>query len=123
MSPYHIIAKMLTARRQAQLSMLPYREENGAVRYAPALGSLHETSSIYDDDGAPLISNAACQQEDEDNDPIQRFTATGRPMPIYRPSVYVNMNMYSAPQLLPQRYTDDSIIPVIIQVPDPLAGR
>ena len=54
---------------------------------------------------------------------LQRFTATGGPMPVYRPSVYVSMNIYGAPQHLPQKYTDESIIPVIVQVPDPLAGQ
>jgi hypothetical protein len=78
---------------------------------------------MLDDDDIPLISNAAYSQEEIERDPTQRFTATGGPMPAYRPSVYVSMNMYSAPQHLPQKYTDESIIPVIIQVPDPLAGQ
>jgi hypothetical protein len=122
LSPRHPIAKMLAARRQAQLSMLPYREESGAVKYVPASCVLDEARSIYDDDGEPLISNAAFQDE-EISDLTQRFTATGGPMPVYRPSMYVNLDMYSAPQLLPQRYTDDSIIPVVILIPDPLAGQ
>jgi len=115
---------MLAARRQAQLSMLPYRDETGAVMYAPAPGVLRETSSILDDDDLPLISNAAyLSREEPESDPTLRFTATGGPMPTYRPSVYVSMNMYSAPQHLPQKYTDESIIPVIVQLPDPLAGQ
>lgn len=115
---------MLAARRQAQASMLPYRDDCGVVRYAPAPGVLHETRNIWDDDGLPLISNAAYLSQDEgESDPTQRFTATGGPMPAYRPSVYVSMNMYSAPQHLPQKYTDDSIVPVVVQVPDPLAGQ
>jgi hypothetical protein len=100
--------------------MQPYREESGAVRYAPAPGISYETMGIYEDDGAPLICNAAYQEE-ESSDVTLRFTATGGPMPPYKPPVFVNM--YSAPQLLPQRYTDDSIIPVVIQMPDPLAGQ
>lgn len=121
---FNIIAKMLEARRQAQLSMLPYRDESGAVRYAPAPGVLHDAGNIPDDDDLPLISNAAYLSQDEtESDPTQRFTATGGPMPAYRPSVYVSMNMYSAPQHLPQKYTDESIILVIVQVPDPLAGQ
>lgn len=121
---HNTIAKMLAARRQAQQSMLPYRDDSGAVRYAPAPDALHETRSILNDDSLPLITNAAyLSQEDGESDPTQRFTATGGPMPAYRPSVYVSMNMYSAPQHLPQKYTDESIIPVVIQVPDPLAGQ
>lgn len=114
---------MLAARRQAQQSMLPYRDDNGVVRYAPAPGVLHESRSILDDDDLPLISNAAYSQDETESDPTQRFTATGGPMPVYRPSVYVSMNVYGAPQHLPQKYTDESIIPVIVQVPDPLAGQ
>jgi hypothetical protein len=115
---------MLAARRQAQLSMLPYRDDSGAVRYAPAPGVLRETRSTLDDDDLPLISNAAyLSQEETESDLTQRFTATGGPMPTYRPSAYVSMNMYSAPQHLPQKYTDESIIPVVVLVPDPLAGQ
>ena len=115
---------MLAARRQAQLTMLPYRDDRGAVRYVPSPGAVHETRNIIDDDGLPLISNAAyLSQDDSESDPTQRFTATGGPMPEYRPSVYVSMNMYSAPQHLPQKYTDESIIPVVVQVPDPFPGQ
>jgi hypothetical protein len=114
---------MLAARRQAQLSMLPYRDDSGAVRYLPAPGVLRYTTTIFYDDDLPLISNAAYSQEETGRDPTQRFTATGGPMPVYRPSAYVSMSIYGAPQHLPQKFTDESIIPVIILLPDPLAGQ
>lgn len=45
-----------------------------------------------------------------------RFTATGRPMPGFKFSGLQNLggDMYSLPQLLPKRYTDESIIPAIV---------
>jgi hypothetical protein len=44
------------------------------------------------------------------------FTATGRPVPQFKGSALASLggHMYTAPQLLPKRYTDDSIIPAII---------
>lgn len=113
---------MLASRRQAQLSMLAYRDERGAVKYITAPGVTHDVTNAYDDDDLPLISNASYSDE-EDNDMTQRFTATGGPMPVNRPSLFVNMNMHCAPQHLPQKYTDDSIIPVVVKIQDPLAGQ
>jgi hypothetical protein len=77
-----------------------------------------------DDDREPLITlSTSMPSEEDETDAIQRFTATGKPMPTYKPSALVNLGMYGAPQYLPQRYTDDSIIPVVVQLPDPLAGQ
>lgn len=119
------------SRRSA---LLPYRE-NGTVKYAapPALsapagtsiGSL-ATSSVrsvpyipgqvlsYDSDAEPLISS---DPEPLDEEAIQRFTATGRPMPQFKHNGLQNLGSgwgLSVPQLLPRRYTDDSIIPAIV---------
>jgi len=51
-----------------------------------------------------------------DEDAMQHFTATGRPAPKFKASALVSLggDMYSVPQLLPKRYTDDSIIPAIV---------
>jgi hypothetical protein len=51
-----------------------------------------------------------------DEEAMQHFTATGRPAPKFEASVLVSLggDMYSVPQLLPKRYTDDSIIPAIV---------
>jgi len=53
-----------------------------------------------------------------DEDAILRFTATGGPMPVFKPSALANISaaLYTAPQHLPQRYTDESIIPVIVRI-------
>jgi hypothetical protein len=94
-------------------TMLPYRE-NGAVKYVPAPFSFptHPLSaSTYDSDNEPLLVPSV--DIDIDEDALQRFTATGRPMPSYQHS-NLGGSMYLAPQLLPQRYTDESIIPVIV---------
>jgi len=43
------------------------------------------------------------------------FTATGRPAPKFKASALMNSgDAYTPPQLLPRRYTDDSIIPAIV---------
>ncbi|KAL8663692.1 MAG: hypothetical protein Q9202_003638 [Teloschistes flavicans] len=52
-----------------------------------------------------------------DTDEMQRFTATGRPMPAYAPSALANMSadpLSQAPQFLPQKFTDDSILTIPI---------
>jgi len=89
-------------------ALLPYRED-GIVKYVPASTATPHVSS-YDSDAEPLISSPS----DLDPEDLQRFTATGRPMPTFKQSPLANLDMYSVPQLLPVRYTDDSIIPAII---------
>ncbi|KAL8649291.1 MAG: hypothetical protein Q9226_005638 [Calogaya cf. arnoldii] len=54
----------------------------------------------------------------QDTDAMQRFTATGRPMPSYNPSALGNMPSdftSQAPQFLPQKFTDESVL--VIPVP------
>ncbi|KAL8668891.1 MAG: hypothetical protein Q9168_006500 [Polycauliona sp. 1 TL-2023] len=64
----------------------------------------------------------------QDTDAMQRFTAIGKPKPQYKPSALGNMTsnfVGQAPQFLPQKFTDDSIIAVPIRLSaleDPLAG-
>ena len=89
-------------------TLLPYRED-GIVKYAPASTAAPHISS-YDSDAEPLISSPS----DLNPEDLQCFTATGRPMPAFKQSPLANLDMYSVPQLLPVRYTDDSIIPAII---------
>ena len=46
---------------------------------------------------------------------MERFTATGRPMPPYKPSAWANMSgsfVANSPQHLPYKFTDDSLVPV-----------
>jgi hypothetical protein len=103
-------------------NLLPYRDTNNqTVAYAPApgatnLGSLN-ASLEYDSDFEPLIpSSLTVASEVLDEDSIMRFTATGRPMPVFQAQKLGDMsgNMLSIPQLLPRRYTDVSIIPAIV---------
>jgi hypothetical protein len=100
-----------------QQVLLPYRDENNiTVRYVAAPGSRPShvalaSSTGYDSDFEPLIAS-----DDLDDDDLMHFTATGRPVPQFRGSALSSLggHMYTAPQLLPKRYTDDSIIPAII---------
>jgi hypothetical protein len=94
--------------------MLPYRDDNNiSVRYtvAPGYHSALAASTGYESDFEPLIAS-----EDLDEDSLMHFTATGRPVPQFKGSALASLggHMYTAPQLLPKRYTDDSIIPAII---------
>lgn len=113
------------ARRNtySQPALYPYRE-NGAVRYAPAPGTSYNIPVSIDDDFEPLITlSTSMLSEEDETDAIMRFTATGRPMPPFKQSPLINLSLYSAPQFLPQRYTDDSIIPVVVQLPNPIPGQ
>ena len=106
-------------RRPSQPALLPYRED-GVVKYARSPGAVHQTPTGFEDDFEPLIGNAVSSGEDEDPN-FQRFTATGQPLPVFKQNVYVSMGVYTAPQFLPQRYTDDSVIPVVVRISDPPA--
>lgn len=96
---------------------MPYRDlNNESVRYAPAPSavSAQGVSTNYDSDFEPLITSTPPNELDEYS--IMHFTATGRPMPGFKKDnlMYMGADMYSLPQLLPRRYTDDSIIPAIV---------
>ncbi|KAI4219662.1 MAG: hypothetical protein LQ349_008291 [Xanthoria aureola] len=76
---------------------------------------------------SPSISNNHDNFEDgtetaplaQDTDAMQRFTATGRPKPSYNPSALGNLPSaftHQAPQFLPQRFTDDSVLLIPIPV-------
>ena len=54
----------------------------------------------------------------QDTDWYERFTATGRPMPTYKLSAWSHACIFgaTAPQFPPFRFTDDSIIPVVVRV-------
>ncbi|KAL8711137.1 MAG: hypothetical protein Q9225_007174 [Loekoesia sp. 1 TL-2023] len=57
----------------------------------------------------------------QDTEAMQRFTATGRPMPTYKSSSLANFTGDSssqAPQFLPQKFTDGSIITIPIPLAD-----
>jgi len=97
-------------------AMLPYRDVNNLeIKYAPAPSTLINQYHYSESDGEPLIGSHP-QPTELDEDSIMRFTATGRPMPGFKASNLQSMggDMFSLPQLLPKRYTDDSIIPVIV---------
>lgn len=91
-----------------QPALLPYRDTNNRD-----IGYVSDPSATktYDSDLDPLISAPELEE-----DALMRFTATGRPMPAFRGSGLQNLggDAYSLPQLLPRRYTDDSIIPAIV---------
>ncbi|KAE9372074.1 hypothetical protein N431DRAFT_439190 [Stipitochalara longipes BDJ] len=107
----------MPAKTVQQQGLLPFRDENNiTIRYAPAPGvrpshTALAASTGYESDFEPLIAG-----EDLDEDALMHFTATGRPVPQYKGSALASLggHMYTAPQLLPKRYTDDSIIPAII---------
>jgi hypothetical protein len=98
-------------------AMLPYRDDNNiSIRYVapPGLRPSHAAlaaATSYDSDFEPLIAS-----QDLDEDAFMHFTATGRPVPQFKSSALSSLggHMYTAPQLLPKRYTDDSIIPAIV---------
>lgn len=98
--------------------MLAFRgPDNHTVQYTTAPASTITSTPTHahdsDSDGQPLI---ACQV-DEESAVLQNFTATGRPMPVFKQSALQSMggaDMFSLPQLLPRQYTDDSIIPAIV---------
>lgn len=122
-------ATTLPPRRPSQTTMLPYRDETGAVRYAPAPSSTRNayrypsSTTAYDSDGEPLLSSSTLRS-DLDEDALLRFTATGRPIPAFKAVARENYatDNFTVPQLLPRQYTDDSIIPAIITnvIPSPV---
>ncbi|KAN0110238.1 hypothetical protein V8E51_006625 [Hyaloscypha variabilis] len=107
----------MPAKTVQQEVMLPFRDDNNlTIRYAPAPGLRPSHAALvastgYESDFEPLIAG-----EDLDEDALIHFTATGRPVPQFKGSALASWgtHMYTAPQLLPKRYTDDSIIPAII---------
>ncbi|KAK0103358.1 hypothetical protein ONS95_005384 [Cadophora gregata] len=108
-----------------QPAMLAYRDENNtSIKYAPATTDPQIQHSNDDSDAEALIPPAAPPSELSEHDK-QHFTATGRPQPAFKASGLANLggHMYTMPQLLPKRYTDDSIIPAIITdvIPTPKA--
>jgi hypothetical protein len=109
----------MSAKTAKQPVLLPYRDENNiSVRYAPAIQTSYcnlAESSPYDSDFEPLITSPI--SSDLDEDALMHFTATGRPVPVFKGSGLLSLggHMYTVPQLLPKRYTDDSIIPAIVK--------
>lgn len=97
--------------------ILPYRDSSGAVRYAPNPATLPPAGpdDISTSD-QPLITPYERLGVDEDS--VQRFTATGKPLQQRKVSALANWGgdgmVPAAPQLLPRMYTDESIIPAII---------
>lgn len=109
----------MMARHHSQPAMLPYRE-NGVLRYAPAQGILPDPTITHNGDYEALLANTIYDDEEGcDADVTERFTAIGRPMPVLSPNVRADLGLYTAPQHLPVRFTDDSIIPVVVELPDP----
>ena len=117
--------------------LLPYRDVNNqTVNYVHAPGSTGPVPPYsyphYDSDFEPLIasgsSDLAGEEPELDEDSIMHFTATGRPMPHFQHSGLAALaarGSYTLPQLLPKRYTDDSIIPAIVVdvIPSPKAAE
>lgn len=110
------------SRKNSAPALLPYRDTNNiSVKYAsPDPNGTTTTSSRtnYDSDFEPLIADPSSNFSGEltEHD-LQHFTATGRPAPQFKASALMNLGAgeaYTMPQLLPKRYTDDSIIPAIV---------
>ncbi|TVY22730.1 hypothetical protein LHYA1_G008461 [Lachnellula hyalina] len=95
--------------------MFAYRgPDNHTVQYTTLPTTrLNAHDSDNDSDGQPLIR---AQIDEEAVGGLENFTATGRPMPVFKHSALQSMggDMFSLPQLLPRQYTDDSIIPAIV---------
>lgn len=89
--------------------MLPFRDtDNKAIVYgASPIAPTSDTAS----DAELLVP-----QQGLDEDSMEHFTATGRRAPKFKASGLQNLggDGYTLPQLLPKRYTDDSIIPAIV---------
>jgi hypothetical protein len=100
--------------------MLPYRDtNNSSVKYAqPTQSVIPTTSPNYESDFEPLIDEPPANFESGiTQDDLMHFTATGRPAPKFKASALMSLgagDSYTMPQLLPKRYTDDSIIPAIV---------
>ncbi|KAH8593719.1 hypothetical protein B0O99DRAFT_688552 [Bisporella sp. PMI_857] len=97
--------------------MLPYRDvDNRQLRYTSAPAVNCQPPSPYDSDAEPLINRSAQTSTEVDEDALLRFTATGQPLPAFKYNGLQSLagDMYSLPQLLPKRYTDDSLIPAIV---------
>ncbi|KAK2629432.1 hypothetical protein QTJ16_000252 [Diplocarpon rosae] len=113
---------------QKQANVLPYRDlNNTSIKYAPGLDAQKTAANPYDSDAEPLVSQPSAEQASELSEyDRQHFTATGHPAPAFKASGLANLggHMYTMPQLLPKRYTDDSIIPAIITdvIPSPKAS-
>jgi hypothetical protein len=125
-------------RKTSNPNILPYRDQNNRVAYTstatttPTTLEPVPTHETYDSDAEPLISSSISTNSANallpagaggelegkglSNEEIECFTATGRPMPRFTPAPFMSMatDMYSLPQLLPVRYTDDSVIPAIV---------
>jgi hypothetical protein len=91
-------------------NMLPFRDtDNKAVAYGE---NPNAPAPSLDSDSALLVP-----QQGLDEDAMENFTATGHPAPQFKWQGLQSLgggDMYSLPQLLPKRYTDDSIIPAIV---------
>ena len=78
-------------------------------------------SSYHHDRQNSMSSSASTVSTLQDPDWKDHFTAAGRPMPKYEPSTWANDCVWGpqAPQVPPFRFTDDSIISVIVRVGEP----
>jgi len=92
--------------------MIPYRED-GVIKYAPA--SAPQIPTEDSDFVMPLIYDESGIDEDGRDDPYEHFTATGKPLEPRKVNNFFATGMgVGAPQYLQERYTDESIIPVIV---------
>jgi len=84
----------------------------------PFLKKRQESKGGSADASIDTVSIAPSQADTlVDDDAGQRFTATGRPMPAYKPSAWGNMTdgfVAQAPQYMPHKFTDDSLIHVTV---------
>lgn len=105
-----------------ELKLHPYMD-NGQLKYAP-LSNMPPHSVIDGNDSdsnVPLVSSSAlvAGADSFEDDSIQRFTATGRPMPEYKQSSWQSLSgaetfVGAPPQHIPTKFTDDSIVSVSV---------
>jgi hypothetical protein len=89
---------------------------------------LFRKSNTFDDDADTLVpevewipyrENGQVKYIRADDEEAENFTSTGGPAQARKYSAWANMTsgvgyMANAPQLLPERYTDDTLIPAIV---------
>jgi hypothetical protein len=98
--------------------MLPHLK-NGKLRYAeaPDAASQEDKARLAAAETASITSGTTLVNNNEE---IQRFTATGRPLPAYTSSGWANHPgdgfVANPAQHLPMKYTDDSIISVSVPI-------
>jgi hypothetical protein len=126
-------SKPSTNSRASAQPMLPYLD-NGTLKYAippvsttrenqlhADVASINSTSPLVSDTISQAAASSIAHESGELDDSIQRFTATGRPLPQFKSSGWANSGgddslIPNPPQNLPTKYTDDSLIRISVPI-------